>query len=90
MTPSHDRQGGASDTYVVQPGALVVLEQPVLAAEASPAEVAVPRDALWLIPAVWEAASHLLGRHAFGFVMDGRVSGCRSRGLVGRMGGSPG
>lgn len=50
-------------THVVQAGALVILEQPVLAAEVAVAEAAVPRDALWLVLAVLEGASDLLGRH---------------------------
>lgn len=52
-------------TNVVQSGAPVVLKQPVPAAEVAAAEVAVPCDTLWLILAIWECASHLLGRHLF-------------------------
>lgn len=50
-------------THVVQTGALVVLEQPVLATEVAVAEAAVPRDALRLVLAVLEGASELFGRH---------------------------
>lgn len=53
-------------THVVQAGALVILEQPVLAAEVAVAEAAAPRDALWLVLAVLEGASDLLGRHVLG------------------------
>lgn len=52
--------------HVVQAGALVILEQPVLAAEVAVAEAAVPRDALRLILAVLEGASDLLGCHILG------------------------
>lgn len=53
-------------THVVQAGALVILEQPVLAAEVAVAEAAVPRDALRLVLAILEGASDLLGRHFLG------------------------
>lgn len=55
-------------TDVVQPGALVVLQQPVLAAEVAVAEAAVPGNALRLVLAVLEGASNLLRRHISGAV----------------------
>lgn len=58
--PSSCRDG---NTYVLEAAALVVLQQPMLAAEVSVAEAAVPDDALCLVPAVLEAAPDLLGRH---------------------------
>lgn len=71
LTQSHRGKTGMCEavvviTHVVQAGALVILEQPVLAAEVAVAEAAVPRDALRLVLAVLEGASDLLGCHVLG------------------------
>lgn len=73
--PPLRRRRVAATTYVFQVLALVVLQQPVLAAEAALAEVAVPRDALRGRAAALERAADLLGHFFFFFF------GCRRVGM---------
>lgn len=68
---------------VLEPGALVVLQQPVFSAEVAGAEAAVAHDALRCVLACLEAAPDLLGRHATAHRKRHVQRGVRCDGIIG-------